>query len=173
MVKILYFILISLALAILQVSLIPNWSIGGGVVNLPLIAITFWIFTGWHAKRTESEQLIPALILGITIDLLSSAQFLSSTISYFLVTSLLLLLRRLVSFENHLIIMIPIVFTQVVAYDIFFIFLNKIYVFNTRIIQTILLDGVLTALIFALIIVFQRYFKKKFFHHSDIKLIER
>ena len=140
-------LLISFVAAILQLSLLPNFSLFGGMVILPVAIICYQLVYG-SGKRKNLDALTLAFATGLFLDLLSSGNFMSATISLFGSCLLLLGIEKILPLENELIVSNVLVISGVLIYDFVYMILNRALIFEPRLWSVVISDIVLTLIFF-------------------------
>lgn len=152
---------------ILQVSFLPSFQIYGGTVNLPLVVLGYYFYLQNKSSKKNIKIIFIASALGVLIDLLSGGLFLSATISLLVIALLFENLERLISLDHDGPFSLPLIFAAAIIYDLLYLILNRMFVFNAYTILPILFDATLSFIFFLLIfIVVQRFSNRR----HEIKL---
>lgn len=170
--RIIYLLIIIFLIVVLQVSLMPNLQIAGSMINLPLVFLAFVFHFANEKPESLKHQMLLILILGIFLDLLSNGIFLSATLSLLLVVFLARGFEKLVSFRDHLGLVLPVLFFQVMIYNLIYYVLNRELNFQWFLIKASIIDALLTAIFFFMAYLIVEWLKKHF-KRQDIKLMAR
>lgn len=167
MIKYLFLLLALFLVAILQISFLPALHIYGGIINLPIVILSYNLYLG-NSARKDFKVLVVACSLGLLIDLLSGGYFLSATISLLLLAIILENLKKIILFDgSNPLILIP-VFLGTIFFDVVYLVLNRVLFLNPALILPMLFDALFTSLLFLATLIIVQRFKGR--QHHEIKL---
>ena len=106
--------------AILQTTLVPNFTIWGVFANLPLL-----IVVSWSLLRGPREGALWGFISGLMVDLLSGAPFGAATLSL-VVVGFLAGLGEATVFRARIVLPMVLMFLATIVYDLLFLLIVQI-----------------------------------------------